>query len=103
MSSVPKPLVDGSFRSFVEHVVAADSVPLPSAWDADEAERVGWQLSRDSSRLSLARVPFRRSLELWFVLDRAMSLVERGWSVRVEAFCERDVSPRNLAIVARRC
>ncbi len=102
VSAVPKKLVDGSFRGFVEHAAAIESLPLPSAWDADEAERAGWQLARNAARLSLARVPFRRPLELWFVLDRAMSLVERGWSVRVEAFCERAVSPRNLAILARR-
>jgi hypothetical protein len=39
-------------------------------------------------------------VELTVVLDRASSLEERGHAVRVASFCERSVTPRNVALFA---
>ena len=36
------------------------------------------------------------------VLDRALLLAERGYAVRIEAFCARALTPRNLLILAQR-
>jgi hypothetical protein len=99
---VPAAWVDGSFAAFIKRMREQHQLPLPERFDAAEVERRGHQRAQLASRLSLARAPFRRVLELWMVLDRALWLAERGWQVAVEAFCERSVSPRNLLIVAQR-
>jgi SAM-dependent methyltransferase len=51
-------------------------------------------------RLSLPRNLLARLVELAVVLDRAQLLEERGLAVRVARLCERDLTPRNLALFA---
>ncbi|GAL12265.1 hypothetical protein JCM19233_3257 [Vibrio astriarenae] len=50
--------------------------------------------------LSLLPQIFRRPLERWLVLDRALYLTEKGYEVTVGTFCERQATPRNLIIRA---
>jgi hypothetical protein len=50
--------------------------------------------------LELLRNLFRRPLELWLILDRALYLGERGYDVRVGTFCDSHITPRNLLIIA---
>ena len=45
---------------------------------------------------------FRRPLELWLVLDRALFLEEQGYSVRLGTFCDYPLTPRNLLLLAER-
>lgn len=57
-----------------------------------------WQMER----VSLVQEGFRRLLELWLVLDKALYLQESGYQVSVSEFCERQVTPRNLVVNAWR-
>ncbi|MNG29795.1 hypothetical protein D3C84_1152830 [compost metagenome] len=52
--------------------------------------------------LELLRNLFRRPLELWLVLDRALFLEEQGYRVRPGLFCDYPLTPRNLLILAER-
>ena len=69
-------------------------------WTALEAH--GWQRLAEVRNLELLRGLFRRSLELWLVLDRALFLAERGYRVEVGSFCETALTPRNLMVLAER-
>ena len=51
-------------------------------------------------RLSLVQQPFRRSLEMWLVFDKALYLIERGYQVSLSTFCSKKVTPRNILIQA---
>ena len=53
--------------------------------------------------LELVRGLFRRPLELWLVLDRALFLSERGYEVQLGEFCDSHLTPRNLLLLAQRC
>ncbi|HEX3853373.1 MAG TPA: methyltransferase [Polyangiaceae bacterium] len=53
-------------------------------------------------RLSLPRNMLARAVELSVVLDRALHLLERGYSVRVATLFERAVTPRNISLFASR-
>jgi hypothetical protein len=53
--------------------------------------------------LELVRGLFRRPLELWLVLDRALFMVENGYDVEVGEFCDSHLTPRNLMLIAQRC
>ena len=79
------------------------------------AERFGWRCSNASlagieeqARQELRRIRalevvrrlFRRSLELWVVLDAALYLTERSYHVSVTEFVAREVTPRNLLVLA---
>ena len=70
-------------------------------WAALEA--AGWQRLAQVRNLELVRGLFRRPLELWLVLDRALYLSENGYDVQLGAFCDRHLTPRNLMLLAQRC
>ncbi|MCK6187023.1 methyltransferase [Pseudomonas sp. EYE_354] len=69
-------------------------------WPALEAQ--GWRRLAEVRNLELVRGLFRRPLELWLVLDRALFLAERGYRVEVGSFCEMALTPRNLMVLAER-
>ena len=50
--------------------------------------------------LGVARSLFRRPLELWLALDRALMVREAGRPVTVGTFCAMDQTPRNVVIVS---
>ncbi|HHO0809956.1 TPA: methyltransferase, partial [Aeromonas hydrophila] len=56
----------------------------------------------DVARMELVRHLFRRPLELWLVLDRALFLQEQGYRVEVGEFCDKPMTPRNILIRAVR-
>lgn len=99
---VPASWFQGDFLAFLTGMAGREVLPLPSAALADACERLGWLRQREVMRLSIVRHAFRRSLEVWLVLDLAVYLESRGYAVTVGSFCERRLTPRNLLISARR-
>lgn len=69
-------------------------------WHALEAH--GWQRLAQVRNLELVRGLFRRPLEMWLVLDRALFLKEAGYKVEIGTFCEPTLTPRNLMVLAER-
>jgi len=69
-------------------------------WVALEA--AGWQRLAEVRNLELLRGLFRRPLELWLNLDRALFLTEQGYVVRLGTFCEAPLTPRNFLLLAER-
>ena len=65
-------------------------------------EDAGWQRLAHVRNLELLRGLFRRPLELWLVLDRALFLFEQGYSVRLGTFCESALTPRNFLLLGER-
>ncbi|ROM43641.1 SAM-dependent methyltransferase [Pseudomonas poae] len=69
-------------------------------WVALEAH--GWHRLAQVRNLELVRGLFRRPLEMWLVLDRALYLSEQGYKVEIGSFCEPALTPRNLMVLAER-
>lgn len=69
-------------------------------WAALEAH--GWRRLAEVRNLELVRSLFRRPLEMWLVLDRALFLTEQGYNVEIGSFCESTLTPRNLMVLAAR-
>jgi len=101
---VPKALLRDDFPAFCRWAagVRARDASLPGDAALARRERAGWCELARVRRLELVRQAFRRALELWLVLDRALSLAEAGFDVEVTTFCERTLTPRNLLIDACR-
>jgi len=91
-------------RPFAEQAIALASgrLDLPADIDWSHWERAGWRRLAEVRNLELLRALFRRPLELWLVLDRALYLADRGYRVQVGPFCETTLTPRNLLILAER-
>jgi hypothetical protein len=69
-------------------------------WSTLEAH--GWRRLAEVRNLELVRGLFRRPLEVWLVLDRALFLGENGYKVDVGTFCDPALTPRNLMVLAER-
>lgn len=90
------------FEEFARATSEARGEPLPERFDLEAAERAGWERARVARGLALVRGLFRRPLEVWLVLDRALWLRERGRQVQVGTFCDAALTPRNIALVSIR-
>jgi hypothetical protein len=98
--SVPNSWLGDGFEAFCRRMAERFAVALPKAPDWDAAERIGRDRTARARRLGLVRAAFRRPLEVWLDLDRAVWLTEQGLDVQVGTFCERSVTPRNILVSA---
>ena len=92
----------GDFQAFCQRAAATRGLTLPGGIDYPRMEQAGRDRFARVSREDLVRQLFRRPLELWLAYDRCLYLEEQGYAVSLQAFCPRDVTPRNLWIHARR-
>ncbi len=98
---VPEAWLGQGFRAWMERLCDREAVPMPANPDWAALEQAGWRRHGEVRRLDLVRLAFRRPLELWLVLDRALYLERHGYRVRLGEFCDRGLTPRNLLISAR--
>ncbi len=108
VASLSKQLLHGSFKDFCLHVADLKHLPLASVcsdWKQqhwDDYQQQGAERLQAVQRLEILRHHFRRPLELWLALDRALLLEEHGYRVSLSEFCARQLTPRNLLLHAER-
>jgi hypothetical protein len=99
--SLPASWLDKPFADYCQALASLKGLSTGQQdWAALEAH--GWQRLAEVRNLELVRGLFRRPLEVWLVLDRALFLAERGYRVEVGSFCETALTPRNLMVLAER-
>ncbi len=98
--SLPASVLHAGFAAFCRQLAQHGGVQLPPALDYPHYEAAGVERLRLVTALDLPRLLFRRALEVWLVLDRAVFLREAGYAVEVGTFCARALTPRNLLIRA---
>jgi hypothetical protein len=100
--SLPAAWLDKSFADYCHDLAALKHLPTPPARDWLALEALGWQRLAQVRNLELLRGLFRRPLELWLLLDRALYLEAQDYRVRLGTFCSPQLSPRNLLLLAER-
>jgi hypothetical protein len=103
--SLPVAWLDKSFAQYCQDLAALKGITL-----TDEAAGTNWPALEAAAQARLAEVRnlervrnlFRRPLELWLVLDRALYLQERGYEVKLGTFCAPTLTPRNVLLVAEK-
>ncbi len=98
--SVPKHWFSGEFRVFAEWAAAQHQLVLPFDDDGSCYLQQAEPLLLTQRRIELVQHLFRRPLELWLVLDRALYLAEQGYQVQLQQLCDTALTPRNLLISA---
>lgn len=99
--SLPASWLDKPFADYCQELASLKGLSTGKQnWPALEAH--GWQRLAEVRNLELVRGLFRRPLELWLVLDRALFMVDQGYNVEVGSFCEPSLTPRNLMVLAER-
>ena len=99
--SLPASWLDKPFADYCRELANLKGLSTGEQdWAALEAH--GWRRLAEVRNLELVRGLFRRPLEMWLVLDRALFLQEQGYNVEVGSFCETALTPRNLMVLAER-
>ncbi|WP_219266382.1 methyltransferase [Pseudomonas sp. Xaverov 259] len=99
--SLPAGWLDKPFADYCQELARLKDLSTSEQdWAALEAH--GWRRLAEVRNLELVRGLFRRPLELWLVLDRALFLKEQGYKVEIGTFCEPTLTPRNLMLLAER-
>lgn len=100
--SLPVSWLAKDFADYCRDLAALKELPIPAERDWQQLEAQGRQRLAQVRNLELLRNLFRRPLELWLLLDRALYLEAQGYSVRLGSFCSYQLSPRNLLLLAER-
>ncbi|MFJ4157724.1 methyltransferase [Pseudomonas sp. NPDC089752] len=100
--SLPVAWLSKPFEQYCRELAALKQLELTVTPDWDTLEAAGWQRLAEVRNLERVRNLFRRPLELWLVLDRALFLEEQGYAVRLGTFCDYPLTPRNLLLLAER-
>lgn len=100
--SLPSAWLDKPFADYCCDLAALKELSTIGSPDWVALEAAGWQRLAEVRNLELLRGLFRRPLELWLNLDRALFLSEQGYVVRLGTFCEAPLTPRNFLLLAER-
>lgn len=98
--SMPTTILQSTFTDFCQQLATHHSLQLAQKINYQHYENAGDERLREVTALDLPRIAFRRAVELWLILDRALFLRESGYAVEAGVFCERDLTPRNVLIRA---
>ncbi|PMJ93434.1 methyltransferase [Vibrio sp. 10N.261.55.A7] len=99
--SVKKSQLSKGFEFFCHWASSVKGIELSDV-DFDHYLEKGTNRFWVMERLSLVQQLFRRPLELWLVLDKALYLDQHGYTVSLSQFCSRQVTPRNILLHAYR-
>jgi hypothetical protein len=100
--SLPSAWLDKPFADYCRDLAALKDLSTVAEQDWVALEAAGRQRLAEVRNLELLRGLFRRPLELWLILDRALFLIEQGYAVRLGTFCETPLTPRNFLLLAER-
>lgn len=102
LPTIQKSLLKGDFGSFLPWACQVKHIPAPALVHVEHWLEVARERQHSVRRMELVAKLFRRPLELWLVLDRALYLQEQGAEVDVTTFCDYQLTPRNFLIRAQR-
>ncbi len=100
--SLPPAWLHKEFATYCADLAALKNLATPAPRDWAQLEARGWQRLAVVRNLELVRGLFRRPLELWLLLDRALYLEQQGYDVQLGSFCPSQLTPRNLMLLAER-
>lgn len=100
--SLPAAWLEKSFAQYCIDLAALKELSTVGTQDWKALEAAGHERLAQVRNLELVRALFRRPLELWLVLDRALFLAQEGYDVTLGTFCESTLTPRNLMLLAER-
>ncbi|WP_330206742.1 methyltransferase [Pseudomonas sp. AM14(2022)] len=100
--SLPSAWLDKPFADYCRDLAALKELSTIGTPDWQALETAGWQRLAEVRNLELLRGLFRRPLELWLNLDRAIFLAEQGYVVRLGTICDAPLTPRNFMLLAER-
>ncbi|PPC76079.1 methyltransferase [Pokkaliibacter plantistimulans] len=102
MPSIPYGQLPAAFADFCLQQAEQLGCSIPDQTDFAHWLQQGEVRYRQVRLAEVVRHLYRRPLEVWLVLDRALALEEQGFSVALSTFCARELTPRNILLSAHR-
>ncbi len=102
MDGLNRRAAHGDLSRLVERATSLRGLPMPSELAVAEAQRAAKLLHDRIRRLSLPRILLGRVLEVFVLVDRALHLEMAGFEVSIGTAFPKEVSARNLTLVAVR-
>lgn len=102
LPAIPEPLLKSTFSEFCGWAAEQKQLVLPENTDWTFWQAEGMQRYQAVQQMEFVQHLFRRPLEIWLLLDKALFLQENGYTVEIGTFCDYAVTPRNLMIKALR-
>ncbi|MBL8740440.1 MAG: hypothetical protein JNK04_05080 [Myxococcales bacterium] len=102
MDGLNRRAAHGDFSRMVDRAFGRRSIPAPSTAAIERALVAARALHDRIRRLTLPRILLGRLLEMFVLVDRALYLEQAGFTVSVGTAFPREISARNLAILAYR-
>ena len=99
---LPSSWLQRPFSEYCLELARLKNLNLSGTQDWPAIEAAGKQRLAVVRNLELLRNLFRRPLEIWLILDRALYLNAQGYHVRLGSFCDTRLTPRNLLLLAER-
>ena len=100
LASVAKHWFSGEFASFVHWAAGQHQLDVPASIDGQHYLQRAEQRLKLVQKIELVRHLFRRPLELWLALDKALYLQQHGYAVTLNELCDYHITPRNLLLSA---
>ncbi|CZF79780.1 methyltransferase [Grimontia marina] len=100
--NVQKSFLKEGFEAFCYWAAMRKGITLPKGLNFGHFLQIGETRFHTVEKMETVRTLFRRPLEIWLVLDRALYLTENGYHTDISTFCSRELTPRNLLIHAVR-
>ncbi|WP_028615179.1 methyltransferase [Halopseudomonas pelagia] len=98
--SKPESAMGQGFIAFCNDLAQHHGLKLSASTDWTALESRGWQRLAEVRNLELVGGLFRRPLEVWLLLDRALFLQEAGYTVSLGLFAPAHLTPRNFLLLA---
>lgn len=98
--SRPESAMGHGFIAFFTDLAKHHGLQPGISTDWSVLESRGWQRLAQVRNLELVGGIFRRPLELWLLLDRALFLQEAGYRVKLGLFAPAQLTPRNFLLLA---
>lgn len=100
--SLPQSVLAEGFEAVCRRIAKHKQLSLPDGIEWQHYQTLGEQRYARAQKLQVVRHGFRRAIELWLVLDLALYLEQLGYSVELQQFCDRQLTPRNILLRAER-
>lgn len=100
LASVGKHWFSGDFSAFAAWAAQQHQLSLPAVIDWQAYLARATQRMALVQRIELVRHLFRRPLELWLALDKALFLQQHGYQVQLTQLCQPGITPRNILLKA---
>lgn len=101
LPTVRQSQLNAPVEQFFRWAAAEKNLALEKPFDPQPWLAIGLERADKVRRMEWVMHWFRRPLELWLALDRAMYLEQKGATVEVVTFCPYHLTPRNLLIIAK--